>query len=132
MTTSFPAPNVYSAVCPTRQVLDVIADKWTTLIMGLLIEQPQRFAPLHRAIEGISQKMLTQTLRRLERDGLVSRTVYAEVPPHVEYALTPLGATLIPIIAAIREWAESHIDAVTTAQQEYDTLRLSAENGESR
>jgi len=85
-------PNVYDANCPTRHVLDLIADKWATLIIGLLNdEQPQRFAALQRQIGGISQKMLTQTLRSLERDGLVQRTVYAQVPPRVEYALIFLG-----------------------------------------
>jgi len=113
-------PNVYSATCPTRHVLDLIGDKWATLIVGLLEQQPQRFAELHRKISGISQKMLTQTLRRLERDGLVQRTVYAEVPPRVVYALTPLGQTLCAPLAALRAWAETNITAVQAAQQHYD------------
>src|SRR5579863_1251386 len=103
--------NVYDASCPTRRVLDLIADKWTALIIGLLKDEPQRFAALHRRIGGISQKMLTQTLRRLERDGLVQRTVYAEVPPRVVYALTPLGHTLWEPLATLRDWAEEHSDA---------------------
>lgn len=114
------SPNVYAGDCPTRQVLDLIGDKWAALIVGLLEEQPWRFAALHRQIGGISQKMLTQTLRRLERDGLVQRTVYAEVPPRVEYRLTPLGQTLCPPLAALRAWAESNIAAVQGAQQRYD------------
>jgi DNA-binding HxlR family transcriptional regulator len=113
-------PDVYSATCPTRQVLDLIADKWAALVVGLLENGPQRFAALQRQIGGISQKMLTQTLRELERDGLVHRTVYAEVPPRVEYSLTPLGQTLCGPIAAIRSWAEENIAAVTVAQQRYD------------
>lgn len=114
-------PNVYDANCPTRKVLDLIADKWATLIIGLLNdEQPQRFAALQRQIGGISQKMLTQTLRRLERDGLVQRKVYPEVPPRVEYALTPLGQTLCEPIAALIRWSEENIDAVTAAQKYYD------------
>ena len=113
-------PSVYSATCPTRQVLDLIADKWAALVVGLLEDGPQRFAALQRQIGGISQKMLTQTLRELERDGLVQRTVYAEVPPRVEYALTPLGQTLCGPISAIRSWAEENIAAVTVAQQRYD------------
>lgn len=117
------APDVYAANCPTRQVLDLIGDKWSVLVIGLLEDEPQRFSELRRAIKGISQKMLTQTLRGLERDGLVSRTVYAEVPPRVEYALTPLGETLIPPISAIRCWAEQHIDEVTQAQRHYDTAQ---------
>ena len=113
-------PNVYEGNCPTRQVLDLIADKWSTLIIALLEDQPRRFAELHRAIGGISQKMLTQTLRGLERDGLVQRTVYAEVPPRVEYALTPLGCTLCEPIKAIIQWSEENIEAVLSARQRYD------------
>jgi|SRR5579872_6339534 len=115
--------NVYDANCPTRQVLDLIADKWATLIIGLLSgKQPQRFAALQRQIGGISQKMLTQTLRRLERDGLVQRTIYPEVPPRVEYALTPLGRTLCEPIAALIQWSEENIDAVSAAQRRYDEV----------
>ncbi len=111
---------MYQSDCPTRQVLDRIADKWTTLILGLLEAGPQRFSALQRGIGGISQKMLTQTLRGLERDGLVQRTIYPEVPPRVEYQLTRLGETLCGPIAAIQHWAESHIDEVIMAQNEYD------------
>lgn len=113
--------NVYDADCPTRQVLDRIGDKWTTLVIGMLEEGSKRFSELQRSIGGISQKMLTQTLRSLERDGLVNRTVYAEVPPRVEYALTPLGETLCAPIAAIRQWAEDNIADVSAAQTAYDT-----------
>ncbi len=115
------APNVYSVACPTRHVLELIADKWATLIVGLLEGGPLRFAALQRQIGGISQKMLPQTLRNLERDGLVQRTVYAEVPPRVEYALTPLGQTLCEPLAAIRAWSEENIEAILTAQQRYDS-----------
>lgn len=113
-------PDVYAEDCPTRQVLDRIGDKWTTLIIGALQDGPRRFSELRREIGGISQKMLTQTLRALERDGLIHRTAYAEVPPRVEYALTPLGETLCAPIEAIRRWAEDHIDEVSAAQQRYD------------
>ena len=113
-------PNVYDANCPTRHVLDVIADKWTTLIVCLLQNRPLRFATLQRQIGGISQKMLTQTLRALERDGLVQRTVYAEVPPRVEYALTPMGQTLCEPIYAIFNWSEANVHAILAAQQCYD------------
>ncbi|MBI1280454.1 MAG: transcriptional regulator [Anaerolineaceae bacterium] len=115
-----PVNNVYDSDCPTRRVLDLIADKWTALIIGLLEDEPKRFSQLQRNIGGISQKMLAQTLRSMERDGLVTRTVYPEVPPHVEYCLTPLGQTLIEPIAAIRHWAESHINSVSAAQIAYD------------
>ncbi len=112
--------NVYDASCPTRYVLDLIADKWATLIIMLLKDQPLRFAALQRKIDGISQKMLTQTLRRLERNGLVQRTVYAEVPPRVEYALTPLGRTLYEPFDAIVKWTQENVDAMISAQQCYD------------
>ena len=114
-------PNVYNATCPTRHVLELIADKWAALIVGLLENGPVRFAALQRQIDGISQKMLTQNLRNLERNGLVLRTVYAEVPPRVEYALTPLGQTLCEPLAAIRVWSEANINAISTAQQHYDS-----------
>lgn len=114
--------NVYSGDCPTRQVLDRISDKWTALIMGVLEEGTMRFSDLKRRIGGISQKMLTQTLRNLERDGLITRTVHAEVPPRVEYTLTPLGETLTEALATIRHWSESNIDAVIEAQENYDQL----------
>jgi DNA-binding HxlR family transcriptional regulator len=113
-------PDVYAADCPTRQVLDLIADKWTVLIIFLLADQPKRFSELRRSINGISQKMLTQTLRSMERDGLVTRTVYAEVPPRVEYELTPLGKTLWLPIQGIINWSETHIDEVSSAQTAYD------------
>lgn len=113
--------NVYASDCPTRQVLDRIGDKWTALVIGMLEEGPQRFSELRRAIGGISQKMLTQTLRSLERDGLVGRTVYAEVPPRVVYALTPLGETLCTPLATIRQWAEANITEVSAAQAVYDS-----------
>jgi len=114
--------NVYDASCPTRHVLDLIANKWATLIIKLLENGPQRFTALQRQVGGISQKMLTQTLRELERDGLVQRTIYAQVPPRVEYALTPLGQTLIEPIAALIKWSEKNVAAVTNSQQQYDAL----------
>lgn len=110
----------FIAACPTRTVLDSIADKWSTLVIDLLAGGPRRFGALRRSIDGISQKMLTQTLRNLERDGLVSRTVYPTTPPSVEYALTPLGRTLTAPIAAIRQWAEQNIEQVLAARAAYD------------
>ena len=112
--------TVYDKDCPTRQALDRVADKYTVLVIIFLENAPRRFNELQRVITGISQKMLTQTLRSLERDGLVTRTVFAEVPPRVEYALTLSGETLIKPLAALRDWAEQHIDAVVIAQAEYD------------
>lgn len=113
-------PNVYAENCPTRRVLDRVADKWSVLVIGLLKDQPRRFSELHRGIEGVSQKMLTQTLRNLERDGLIDRTVYAQVPPRVDYNLTMLGKTLGSLILQICDWAEENIDEVTAAQIAYD------------
>jgi DNA-binding HxlR family transcriptional regulator len=108
--------------CPTRQVLTRIADKWTMLVITLLAEQEKlRFSELRRQIEGISQKMLTQTLRGLERDGLVTRTVYPTVPVTVEYRLTDLGRSLAETVSAIRSWAYANMDAIETARDRYDT-----------
>lgn len=118
------APNsdwdVYNAQCPTRLVLNRIADKWTVLIVGSLEERTKRFGELRREIGGITQKMLTQTLRGLERDGLITRTIYPSVPPKVEYTLTPLGRTLITLLDAISAWSETNIEEVLKAQANYD------------
>jgi DNA-binding HxlR family transcriptional regulator len=108
--------NVYAAQCPTRRALDRIADKWTALIVGLLAERTHRFGELRRSIEGISHKVLVQTLRSLERDGLVHRRPLA---PTVEYSLTPLGTSLVGPLASIRDWAEEHIDELQAARDAY-------------
>ena len=113
-------PDPYCANCPTRQVLDRVADKWTVLLLGLLGDEPMRFNRLRRKVEGLSQKMLAQTLRRLERDGLVSRAAFPTVPVTVEYALTPLGQTLAQAVDPLRLWAERHIGEVRRAQEAYD------------
>jgi DNA-binding HxlR family transcriptional regulator len=113
--------EVYQGNCPTREILSRIGDKWTTLVIGLLAtSRSRRFNELRRAIGGISQKMLTQTLRDLERDGLVKRTMYAEIPPRVEYSLTPLGVTLCEPITALHQWAQQHIEDVRSAQEAFD------------
>jgi DNA-binding HxlR family transcriptional regulator len=117
------APDPFSASCPTREVLDRIGDRWTTLVVCSLEDGPMRFSELGRRIEGISQKMLTQTLRGLERDGLVTRTVHAQVPPRVDYALTDLGHTLTPVLAALDTWARAHIGAISTSRAAYDGER---------
>lgn len=114
--------NPYAANCPTRLVLDRVADKWAVLLLGLLAGGPMRFNQLRREIEGLSQKMLSQTLKSLERDGLVSRTAFATVPVTVEYAITPLGETLTRTVDALRIWGETHMDAVIAAQQRYDAV----------
>lgn len=118
--TTPPAWNPYLATCPTRQVLDCVADKWAVLIMGLLIGGPQRFGELRRTIEGVSQKMLTQTLRSLERDGLVHRAVLASVPPKVAYSLTPLGVSLATTLDELRLWAERNIEDVLRNRASFD------------
>ncbi|WP_342362371.1 helix-turn-helix domain-containing protein [Terrarubrum flagellatum] len=112
--------DVFDVNCPTRQVLDRIADKWATLVLLMLAERPRRFNELRRCISGLSQKMLSQTLKSLERDGLVSRAAFATVPVTVEYAITPLGQTLVATVDALRIWAETHIGAVQAAQAAYD------------
>lgn len=108
--------TVYAANCATREALQRIADKWTSLIVGLLADRPRRFGELRRGVEGISQKMLTQTLRSLERDGLVHRRVCPTSPVTVEYSLTPLGVTLAEPLAAVRDWAERHVEEVLAAR----------------
>lgn len=109
--TEYP-PDALSARCSSRRVLDLIADKWTVLVIYALSRGTRRHGELRRMIDGITQKMLTQTLRNLERDGFVERTVYPSVPPRVEYSLTPLGESLNVPLAAIKEWAEEHLDEV--------------------
>ncbi|MCJ2023846.1 winged helix-turn-helix transcriptional regulator [Methylobacterium sp. J-067] len=115
-----PTSNPYAATCPTRLVLDRVADKWAVLVLGLLGEGPVRFNQLRRTIEGLSQKMLSQTLKNLERDGLVHRKAIPTVPVTVEYSITPLGQTLSATVDALRVWAESHIEDVLAAQARYD------------
>lgn len=120
--------TIYEAGCPTRLMLDRIADKWTVLIIDCLARGKQRFGALRRDIAGISPKVLTQKLRELERDGLLTRRIYASVPLKVEYALTPLGHTLVDLVAAIREWSETHIDSVLRAQQAFDARPPASED----
>jgi len=111
--------NVYSATCPSRRALDRVSDKWSALIVTLLAERPLRFGELRRGIGGVSQKMLTQTLRSLEGDGLVARRVFATSPVTVEYSLTPLGETLVEPLAALCRWAEGHMAEVEAARADY-------------
>jgi DNA-binding HxlR family transcriptional regulator len=111
--------NMMSAACPTRQVLDRIADKWTLLVVSALEDGTLRFSELRRRVEGITQKMLTQTLRALERDGLVDREVIATVPVTVRYTLTPLGHSLARTVDVIRTWAYTNMDAIEAARETY-------------
>jgi DNA-binding HxlR family transcriptional regulator len=103
-----------------RELLDRIGDKWSVLVIGLLGERGHRFNELKHAIEGISQRMLTLTLRQLEHDGLVSRTVHPTVPPRVDYALTPLGTSVLEPIAALIAWARDHGTDVAEARRRYE------------
>ena len=112
--------DAYLAACPSRLLLDRISDKWVTLVICSLEDGPQRFSELSRRLAGVSQKMLTQTLRTLERDGLVTRTVTASVPVRVDYALTPLGHSLLDPIKHVKTWAERHVPEVLEAQRSYD------------
>ena len=107
--------------CEVRQILDRIGDKWSLLAIALLEGRTLRFSELQREIDGISQRMLTVTLRHLERDGLVKRTVYPVVPPRVEYELTPLGSTLHATIQALVAWTERHQNEIAAARAAYDT-----------
>lgn len=112
--------------CEVRQILDRIADKWSLLAIALLDGRTLRFNELRREIDGISQRMLTVTLRQLERDGLVTRTVYPVVPPRVEYGLTPLGASLHSTVQALVTWTESHQDRIAAARADYDARAAEA------
>ncbi len=103
-----PRWNPYSADCPTRVVLDRIADKWTVLVLGLLGDGPRRFNQLRKSVDGLSQKVLTQILRGLETDGLVNRTAFPTVPVTVEYELTPFGRSLEPVLLGLRDWGERY------------------------
>jgi len=109
-----------AAACPTRQVIARIGDKWTLLVLYALGRGTRRFSQLRTEVDGISQKMLTQTLRGLERDGLLDRHVYAVVPPKVEYTLTPLGVGLAARIATIRTWAYENMDEINAAREAFD------------
>ncbi|MGC9541689.1 winged helix-turn-helix transcriptional regulator [Streptomyces sp. UG1] len=106
--------------CPTNQLLDRISDKWVSLVVAALAPGPMRYSDLGRKIAGVSPKMLTQTLRSLERDGLLTRTVTPSVPLRVDYELTALGRNLAQLLTAVKNWAETHFDEVHRARERYD------------
>jgi DNA-binding HxlR family transcriptional regulator len=108
------------ADCQAREVLERVGDKWSLLVIGRLGEGPLRFAELRRSVDGISARMLTVTLRGLERDGLVTRTVRPTVPPRVDYALTPMGRTLLDTVRNLLEWADEHLPQIHAARAAYD------------
>lgn len=120
------AYDVYSAECPARGVLDHVGDKWALLVLHRLADGPVRFNALRRDIHGLSQKVLSQVLKRLERDGLIARTAYATVPVTVEYALTGLGQCLTANVGPLLRWAEQNMEQIRAAQDAYDARILAS------
>lgn len=114
------------AGCVSREVLAHVADKWTVLVLVVLTERTTRFNEMRRRVQGITQKVLTRTLRDLERQGLVSRVVFAEVPPRVEYTLTALGRSLVKVLEGVQEWAEAHAGEVMLAKQRFEEKQATA------
>jgi DNA-binding HxlR family transcriptional regulator len=108
--------DAFGAACQTRDLFAAISNKWIGLILVALADGPKRYSELQKVIEGISQKMLTQSLRLLERDGLVTRTVIPSSPVRVDYEITPLGRSLMTVMAAMKQWAEAHVDEVLEAR----------------
>lgn len=121
-----PKRGPFSATCPTRELLDQLADKWSVLLLIALARGPVRFNALKREVEGISQKVLGQALKRLERNGLVVRRAFATVPVTVEYEVTTLGRSLYPIVESLRGWSIDHIGAVKSARSRYDSRHSKA------
>jgi DNA-binding HxlR family transcriptional regulator len=121
--TGFPGADVMKEICPSRRVLALIADKWTMLILPALQDGPRRNSELLRGVGGVSQKMLTRTLRELERNGLIERRDYGEVPPRVDYRLTALGRSLTGPVWALDRWAERHSGEVEAARAAFDAAR---------
>ena len=113
-------PHEPAACLAVRDVLHRVGDKWSVQVIALLGDGTMRFNELRRSVEGVSQRMLTLTLRNLERDGLVTRTVFPEIPPRVEYELTRLGNTLLDPIQALAEWATDHRTAIQDARERFD------------
>ena len=113
---------VFRPDCPTRPILDQIADKWSVMVMAVL-ERPTRFNELKRRLEGITQRVLTQTLRRLERNGMIERRVLPTSPVGVEYSLTPLGESLREPFGQLYDWTLAHVDEIRASQDEYDSRK---------
>ena len=108
------------SACRAREVLQRVGDKWSMYVIDLLGQGTMRFSELHRSVDGITARMLTVTLRGLERDGIVTRTIHPVIPPRVDYALTPMGRTLLDAIGALVSWADSHLPEISAAQTAYD------------
>ncbi|HET7812565.1 MAG TPA: helix-turn-helix domain-containing protein [Steroidobacteraceae bacterium] len=113
-----PTPNVFNGRCPSRRVLSLLAEKWTLLVVSQLANGPMRTAEIRRSVDGVSEKMLIQTLRKLEAFGLVSRRSYPEVPPRVEYRLTPLGRSLARLTGLFGRWVEKNVMSLLKAEQD--------------
>jgi DNA-binding HxlR family transcriptional regulator len=124
--------DAFDPDCPTRVVLDRIGDKWTVLVIGALQDGPLRFSVLRTRIGGVAAKVLTQTLRAMERDGLLTRTVHAQVPPRVDYELTDLGASLTGPIQTLTDWAETHLAQILGARETYDVAADTASTSGTR
>ncbi|MFJ5957386.1 winged helix-turn-helix transcriptional regulator [Paenarthrobacter sp. NPDC092416] len=118
-TKDFPA-NILDPNCPSRVIFQRIGDKWASLVIQVLGDGPVRFSELRKMVSVVTPKVLTQTLRALERDGLITRTVYAQVPPRVDYALTETGESLLQPLGMLRQWAESHVPTILEARDAYD------------
>jgi DNA-binding HxlR family transcriptional regulator len=118
--------DVYRLSCPCRDVLDLVANKWTALVIGVLARRPHRFGELRREVAGITPKVLTHNLRSLERDGMVSRTVYPTTPPSVEYALTPLGQSISVHLIALNTWTQANFDEIQRSRAAYDAAAEAA------
>ena len=126
------AYDAYLQTCPSRQLLERIGNKWVTLVVSALGDGSERFSTLSRSIAGVSQKMLAQTLRDLERDGLVERTVTPLVPVRVDYALTPLGHSLLDLVRQIKQWSELHMPDVLLARAHHDRRSAGLSSGSGR
>ncbi len=113
-------PASEPSACHAREVLQRVGDKWSVYVIDLLGQGTRRFTELHRAIDGITARMLTVTLRGLERDGIVTRTIHPVIPPRVEYALTPMGRTLLDTIGRLVTWTDSHLPEIEAARASYD------------
>jgi DNA-binding HxlR family transcriptional regulator len=118
--------NANLAECPGHQLLATLSDKWVTLVLAALADGPLRYSELSRTVAGATQKMLTQTLKKLERDGLINRTVTPSVPVRTDYELTELGWSLLPVQRAIKHWAETHIEEVHAARARHDSAQPSS------
>lgn len=114
------AYDAFMASCPTRQVMSTVGDKWSALLVNALADGPRRHGELARTVAGVSQKMLTQTLRTLERDGLVTRSITPTVPVRVDYELTELGQSLVPVLQQLKHWSETHIEQVLAARELFE------------